>query len=263
MRRGVLLYTVGRVLDLIWPGTIIPYYGAMFVGAALIFTLRTRWIALIGSVAALAGAGINTWLFRQAEDDKSTDWLVHPGSDSVRGYVFDVFVNGTHPLLPWFAFLCAGIALGRLLTHRHWRAAAVVTGVVLYTCATLIHSFASTPFQRFVLSTAAYSGGLVYVASALGTALIAYGLIDWVAERYPGPTDPLRRAGQMTLTLYLCHVLVFNLVVDWLGWIEPAGLDIALTFAIGFWIVAIAAAATWQRRFGIGPAERFYRSFGG
>ena len=43
-RRGVLLYVVGLVLDVIWPGTIIPYYGAMFVGAAAIFTLRTRWI---------------------------------------------------------------------------------------------------------------------------------------------------------------------------------------------------------------------------
>jgi uncharacterized protein len=263
VRRGVLLYAVGLGLDIIWPGTIIPYYGAMFIGAALIFTLRTRWIALIGSVAALAGAAVNTWLFWQAEDDESTDWLVHPDRDSVVGYVFDVFINGTHPLLPWFAFLCAGIALGRLLTHRHWRAAAIATGGVLYTCASLIHSFASTPFQQLVLSTASHSRALVYVASALGTALIAYSLIDWVAERFPGPTDPLRRAGQMTLTLYLGHVLVFNLVVEWLGWIEPAGLDIALTFAVGFWIVAIAAATIWQRRFGIGPAERFYRSFGG
>ena len=26
-----------------------------------------------------------------------------------------MFVNGTHPLLPWLAFLCAGIVLGRAL----------------------------------------------------------------------------------------------------------------------------------------------------
>ena len=54
---GVLLYIVGLVLDIIWPGTIIPYYGAMFVGAAAIFTLRTRWIIAIGSVAALGRSG--------------------------------------------------------------------------------------------------------------------------------------------------------------------------------------------------------------
>ena len=44
----------------------------------------------------------------------------------------------------------------------------------------------------------------------------------------------------MTLTLYVAHVAVFNLVVHWLGWIRPTGLDVALLFAIGFWVVAIA-----------------------
>ena len=67
----------------------------------------------------------------------------------------------------------------------------------------------------------------------------------------------------MTLSLYIAHVLVFNLVVDWLGWIEPAGVEVALGFALGFWMVGIAAAVAWQRRFGIGPAERVYRAFGG
>ena len=263
VRRGVLLYIVGLVLDVIWPGTIILYYGAMFVGAAAIFTLRTVWIALIGTVAAVAGAGLNAWIFWRSDDGHDVTWLTHPGNVSVRRYVFDVFVNGTHPLLPWFAFLCAGIVLGRLLAREWWRPAAIAAGIASYSVATMAESFGSTPFQRSFLSTASRDGSLVYVASALGTALVAYASIDWVAERFPGPTDPLRRAGQLTLSLYLCHVLVFNLVVHWLGWIEPAGLDIALVFALGFWIVAIIAAAAWQRRFGIGPAERVYRAFGG
>ena len=76
-------------------------------------------------------------------------------------------------------------------------------------------------------------------------------------------TDPVRRAGQMTLTLYVAHVIVFNLVVDWLGLIRPDGLRTALTFALAFWIVAIVAGATWHRRFGRGPTERVYRALGG
>ena len=58
VRRGVLLYSVGLLIDEIWPGTILPFYGAMFVIAAALFTLRGRWIALIGVFAALAGWGI-------------------------------------------------------------------------------------------------------------------------------------------------------------------------------------------------------------
>ena len=33
--RGLLLYAFGLLFDFIWPGTILPYYGAMFVVAAL------------------------------------------------------------------------------------------------------------------------------------------------------------------------------------------------------------------------------------
>ena len=41
--------------------------------------------------------------------------------DSIRRYLFDVAINGTHPLLPWLAFLCAGMVLGRVLTTPWWR----------------------------------------------------------------------------------------------------------------------------------------------
>ena len=39
-RRGLILYGFGMAFDFIWPGTILPYYGAMFVLAAVLFTLR-------------------------------------------------------------------------------------------------------------------------------------------------------------------------------------------------------------------------------
>lgn len=263
VRRGVLLYTVGLVLDEIWPGTILPYYGAMFVIAAGIFTLRTRWIVTIGSAAALAGWGIRAWRYEQQTNGVSTSWLTSPGTGSIRHYLFGSFVNGTHPLLPWIAFLCAGMVLGRVLSTSWWRPAALGTGFVLFSTATIASSSATGGFQTTLLSTNNGDRGLMFTASALGTALIAYASIDWLANRFPTPLDPLRRAGQMTLTLYLAHIFVFNLIVDWLGWIDPAGLDLALTFALIFWVVGIAAAATWNRRFGRGPAERLYRAFGG
>ena len=125
------------------------------------------------------------------------------------------------------------------------------------------HSSATTGLRSVVFALQPPERSLVYVASALGTALLAYVAIDWLAERFPVATDPLRRAGQLTLSLYLAHILVFNLVVDWLGWIEPAGADLALLFAAVFWVVAVATGMWWQRRFGRGPAEYVYRAFGG
>lgn len=261
-RRGLVLYVGGLFLDVVWPGTIIPYYGAMFAVGALLFTLRSRWIVAVGAAAALAGWAIRVWRFERAEAGGSTAWLTDPDGD-VRAPVFDLFVNGTHPLLPWLAFFCAGIVLGRVLGSGWWRPVALGAGFGLFATATLIESGAGTPFEQVLLSTLPLQRGLVYVASALGTALIAYAVLDALAVRSPRPTDPLRRAGQLSLTLYLGHIIVFEVLVDQLGWVAPAGLDAALFFALVYWIIGLAAAVWWSERYGRGPAERLYRTLGG
>lgn len=262
-RRGLLLFLGGLLLDEIWPGTIIPFYGGMFVVGAFLFTLRSRWIAAIAAGAIAAGWAIRTWRFWQAEDGESTSWLTDPAVGSPQSYVFDLFVNGTHPLLPWLAFFCAGMLLGRAFGSVWWRPAAIAVGATLFAVATLVRSAASTDFQATLLSPHNLDRGAVYVASALGSALVAYAVIDWLAERFAGVTDPLRRAGQLSLSLYLAHIAVYLVVVDWLGWIEPGGLGVALAFALAFWVVGITAAVLWSKRFGRGPAERVYRAIGG
>ncbi len=261
VRRGLLLYTGGLLFDFIWPGTILPFYGAMFVLAATMFTLRIRWVVLIGTTAATAGWLIRWWMFEQDRDGASTAWLTDPDVRSPRGLLFDVFVNGTHPLLPWLAFFCAGIVLGRLLAHTWWRPAAVGAGFALYSVATILNTAGSTDRSLLLLSDDPFDRGLVYVASALGTALIAFGAIAWVADRFEtsGAIDALRRAGQMSLTIYLGHALVFNLVVDWLDLLEPRGIGTALAATTVYWSSATTLAVAYQRRHGRGPAERIYR----
>ncbi len=261
VRRGLVLYAGGQLFDFIWPGTILPYYGVMFVLAAAMFTLRSRWLVVIGVAAALAGWLIRWWVYEQFVDGTSTEWLTDPPSRSPRGLVFDVFVNGTHPLLPWLAFFCAGIVLGRLLALTWWRPAAIGAGFALYSAATLVATLGTTERGRVVLSDDPFDRGIVYVASALGTALLAYSSISWVADRYESATliDTLRRAGQLSLTIYLGHALLFNLAVDWLDVIEPGGLATALAAASAYWVVAVALAGEYQRRHGRGPAEQLYR----
>jgi uncharacterized protein len=262
-RRGALLYAGGLFLDTIWAGTIIPFYGAMFALAALMFTLRSRWIALVGAIAVAAGALLRVWEFQHLEAGKSTRWVFFPTEGAPQSFLLDVFVNGTHPLFPWLGFFCIGILLGRVLDTNWWHSAALGTGLMLFTGASIVSGLASTDFQQTMLSTNPGSRSLVYVASALGTALLAFAAIDTIANRFENQTDPLRRAGQMTLTLYLAHIFVFNFIVDWVGLVEPGGVTTSLLFSLGFWVAAIAAANMWHRRFGRGPAERIYRAIGG
>lgn len=106
---------------------------------------------------------------------------------------------------------------------------------------------------------------MLYTASALGTALVACATISWLADRYATapPVQLLQTAGQMTLTLYIAHALVFNLLVDWWGWVEPGGVGTAVTFALLYWTAGITLGWLWSQRFSRGPLEVLYRRLTG
>jgi uncharacterized protein len=260
-RRGLILYGFGMVFDFIWPGTILPYYGALFVLAAVLFTLRTRWLITIAAVAASSAWLVRWWRYERELDGHDTSWLTNPGPRSPRGLLIDVFVNGTHPLLPWLAFFCAGIVLGRILVREWWQPVAIATGFALFSGATLINSTATTPRALLLLSDDPFERGFAYTMSALGTALLAFTAVCWIAERYRETTviDWLRRAGQMSLSIYIAHALVFCLLVDWLDVVSPGGLGTSLLFALTYWLISTAAAVAYHQRFGRGPAEYVYR----
>jgi uncharacterized protein len=272
VRRGTLLYAVGFVLDWIWPGTILFYYGAMFVIAALLFTLRSRWLILIGAIATVAAAAIRWWAAERALDGDFPGWLLAPQTletTSPRGLLLDTFVNGTHPLFPWLAFLCAGMVLGRHLrlcsSLRLAAAGIATTGLTYLVNHVMTNGQRDRPVRLTVLSTTPFDRGLLYVAGTLGTSIAALCTIGWVAERWRNRslTGTLQAAGQMTLSIYVAHVLAFNGIVHWGNAVGATGLDTALAFAACFWLVAITVAAWWRRFVGLGPLERVYRSFGG
>ncbi len=260
-RRGLILYGFGMLFDFIWPGTILPYYGAMFVLAAGLFTLRSRWLFAIAVAAASAAWLIRWWRLERELDGHDTSWLTSPGPRSPRGLLLNVALNGTHPLLPWLAFFCVGIVLGRILVREWWQPFAVATGFVLFSGATLVNSTATTDRALVLLSDDPFERGFAYTISALGTALLTFTAVWWLAERFreTPAVDWLRRAGQMSLTIYILHALVFCLLVDWLDLVSPGGLGTSMLFALTYWVASTAAAVAYQKRFGRGPAEYVYR----
>ena len=278
VRRGVLLYAFGLLIEWIWQGAILFFYGAFFIVGALLFTVALRWLAVVGVAAALAGAGIAWFRINEQLDGQSTAWL-DPPINSPRNLLLRTFVGYTHPLLPWLAFLCAGIALARFLPllARH-RNRVLAAGLVMVTGTYAINYFglraATDNFEsrsdsairwRELLSTAPFDRGLLYTIGTLGSSLVAFCVISSIADRFPAApiTSLLQHAGQMTLTLYIAHVLVFNAIVHWWLLIGSNGLDTALIFSLMFWVFAITFGATWHRFIGTGPLERVYRGFGG
>lgn len=265
IRRGVLLYAFGYFLDWVWSGTILVYYGAFFLAGAALFTLRTRWLAVVGACAGLAAALVRWWALQRETHGHLARWLLDvPGVDahSPRDQLLTTFLRGTHPLLPWLAFLCLGIALGRRLPFT-----AIARGQMVMGGAALVFvgylAAAVLPVHPLLRSTDPFDRGLLYLATAIGSTLVAISAIGWLAERTRDATatQVLADTGRTTLTLYVGHVLVFDLLVDWLGWVKPAGVGTALALALGYWVLAVAVSVEIQRRFRHGPLEWVYRKF--
>jgi len=265
IRRGVLLFAFGFVLDWIWPGTILFFYGAYFLVGAAIFTLRSRWIAAIGVAAAVGAAALQWWGFERAADGHSVDWLFGATAESnlsPRDLLLDALVRGTHPLLPWLVFFCMGIVLGRAMPFGSiMRVQLAFFGVLCVGAAYVLER--TRAWDAALRSTHPFDRGILYSLATVGTSLVAVTLIGAIAEATAGSrvTEALAVTGRTTLSLYVLHVLVFNLVVDWLDWVQPGGLTTSLTLALGFWVVAIVLANLWHRSHELGPLEWVYRRF--
>lgn len=275
VRRGTLLVIVGGLLDWVWDGTILPYYGAMFVVAATLFQARTTSLIAIGATTALAAAALRWWIVARTADGREPRWLLEPDTldtRSPRGAVFDLVVNGTHPLLPWFAFLVGGMVLGRALPRWHRRAAAagIAALALAITLATYAMSSAfddtgSRPLREAVLSTRPGDRALLYTVGTFASSVAALALVHFLVlgRAMPRTGAPLATLGRFALSAYLAHVAVYLLVVEQFGIVRATGLDTVLTMAGAVWVAVLVAAVWWEPRLGRGPAEWVYRRFGG
>lgn len=264
--RGLVLLVGGLAFDLIWRGTILTYYGALFILAAIIITLPGVAIIVIGLATAIGGWGLDWWIAERAAAGNDMTWITDPESWSPFGVFLDVTVNGTHPLLPWTAFFCAGILIGRSLDARtwtsRWRTRVMAGAVIIWVIASVMQRILDDPSTTSRLwSTEPNERGLLYTASALATAIIAFGLIDIASNRWSDTAGIglLREVGQVSLTVYIAHALLFNLIVDWLGIVEPGAVTTSIGFALVIAVVTAAAAVVWARHFGRGPVEWLYR----
>ena len=272
-RRGLFLYAIGAVVQWIWPGTILFYYGAFFLLSAVICTWSNRSLIAVSALSIALSTGLSAWRGYQFFQGNFTQWL-SPAPNSPRNLLIRTFVDYTHPVFPWITFICAGIILGRNIVRLPQLRPHIMmwSGVVLFVTFVIrtyamprsISTRSTYVFQR-VLSTNNADHSVLHVTSTLAVALIAFCTISLItdARATSHAVAFLARTGQMTLSLYLAHVVVFNVVVHWMHWVRPTGLDAALALSFAFYVVAVPISSFWNRRFGIGPFERVYRAFGG
>ncbi len=273
LRRGFLLYVVGYGLQWIWPGTILFYYGAYFMLASLLVAKRAQVLVAIAALCVAFAAALSVWRANEMLAGNLTSWL-SPNPNTPRNLLIRTFLDYTHPVFPWFAFFCVGMIVGRswgrfALYRIRLLGVSLAVLVVAHGLRTVltpeITTTTSQHLRKAMVSTQPFDRGALYFVGTLATVLCSLACISWVVDSVPTHwfTEWLARAGQMSLSIYLAHVVFFNLVVNRLHWVRSTGLDTSLTLSLAFYVVALTTASWWVSRYGRGPAERAYRFFGG
>ncbi|AYY11759.1 DUF1624 domain-containing protein [Actinobacteria bacterium YIM 96077] len=281
--RAVVLMCVGFGVGLLDSGVavILVYYGALFIVALPFLGLRARTLFPLAAVWALV-APVVTHLLR-------LDVPPGPGSSPTFASLADplallseLFVTGYYPVIPWMAYMLAGLGVGRLALRTRRVAGWLFAGGAGLAALTYLLSWSllhmgvmerlveagvgahptSRPFTDAVLDTSFYGTSpttswwwLTVVSPhtstpfdllhTIGTSAAVLGLALLVERWWRGALAPLAAMGSMTFTLYTLHVVLLATAI-------PGELDYSWLFHI---LVALAVAVPWRRHIGRGPLE--------
>ena len=132
--RGLAIGSLGLALGQAALGSIdviLTYYGVLFVLAVPLVFLSTRVLAVLGAVLTVL-APVTGFLLRaqlpptELLDPSFTMLVTDPA-----GLLTTLMFTGAYPVWPWLAYLCIGIAVGRLRLDNTRVAAALAGGGVL------------------------------------------------------------------------------------------------------------------------------------
>lgn len=271
--RALLIGAIGLALgllgDLHGVDGILPFYAVLFLLAIPLLGCRPAVLAgiaggviVLGPVLLVATAG-SPLAERGSDVEPSFATLVQ----DPLGVLIQLFLTGEYPVVAYLAYICAGLAIGRLdLGSRRvawWlfgggaalALAARLTSVLLLPRSGGVDSSLLWELDSPISSWGAlalptpHSHTPVDLAHTLGSAIAVLGaalLLSHVPVMARA-LSPVAAAGTMVLTLYSAHLLFLAT-----GLLDDQSVALYLAMALG----GLAFAVAWRRWVGQGPLER-------
>lgn len=272
--RAVVIMAIGLLLGYADPGVdiILAFYGAMFLLAVPLLGLRPRTLAILAAVFALAGPvlllALRPLLPVPDNDNPTFSTLAEDPFLSLGQLLF----TGGYPAVPWMAYMCAGLASGRMdLRSRRTTVLLLGFGFVLAAGCWLVSGLLLSVVEDlsageivrllvdgydpdisedswwWLIAASPYSSMPLELLHTIGTAMIALGTLLAAGRHLHQVLAVLAPAGSMTLTLYSAHLLF--LATGMLGArpFESFGLQVG---------AALVAGVLWRNLAGAGPLER-------
>ncbi|MCW2677439.1 MAG: putative rane protein YeiB [Modestobacter sp.] len=283
--RAALIGTVGLLLGLVVPrdyaAVILPYYALLFVLAIPLLALSIRSLLTIATVVTVAMPFISHLLRSHLAPPDLINLTFADLAARPLHVLAELSLTGIYPALPWTAYLCVGLAVGRsLLTSRRTLLIITAAGLGLIAVAvtvsrvlldvvggraelTTVALRSMTPSQFSDLLTlgpdgitptdtwwwlatmSPHSTTPLDLTYTIGVGLAVLGACLLIGRTTTALLRPLATAGSMTLTLYSLHLLLLS------SPFVPGGMS-------GFLIQTAAVvvfALLWSRNHARGPLE--------
>ena len=245
--RAVIILAIGLLLAALNPpaAIILAYYGTLFLMAIPLLGSGPRVLA----AAALGFAVLGPFIMQAVRDDFPSLGGYDPTFVSLVtepvATVSALLVDGSYPAIPWMAYICAGLALGRLDLGSHAVQVRVALGglglaVISWMVSELLLGpfggrtglLESTPWLGAegirnvqiwgpdpMLPTSSwwwlailspYSSTPLELLNTIGIAAVVLGAMLILANKAAPALMPLSAIGGMTLTLYSAHLVVLS-----------------------------------------------------
>ncbi|GAA1496214.1 heparan-alpha-glucosaminide N-acetyltransferase domain-containing protein [Paeniglutamicibacter kerguelensis] len=271
--RALVIMAIGMLLAYAGPDVeiILAYYGVMFLLAVPLLGLTPRVLAVLSAVFAIGGPillqAVRNVIPAPEEDNLTFGTLFTEPFSTVGQLLF----TGFYPAVPWMAYMCAGLAIGKLdLSSRRiaaWLAAGgaclaaaawalswlLMIGVLQLSpgeSAGLLVAGEDPPVDEddwaWLVAASPYSSMPLELLHTIGTSMVALGVLILAGKYIHQIIDVLAPAGSMTLTLYSGHLLFLASGV--LGEEPFASFGLQVGAALLFGVL-------WRNLAGRGPLE--------
>jgi len=271
LKRSLFLFFAGLVFLNWWKADILHFYGLYLYAASLLLLVPGRriWI-LIGGCLAAAGS-----LFILYEADPVLVQVLLPSS-RLLALCDTMLISGQYPVLPWFAFLMAGIWLGRseIISNRRLVRRIFVAALPVFLLTVVLDKNSDFILQNFTVSgnespmallllSVPFPISPVFAISAMASSLmVIIGCINFCSNPLLArPLSRLAAVGKMSLSVYIGHICL-GLAVEHYAF-SRLDLTVYRLVVVGFTLLFCLAvywgANLWLRHFERGPLEWLLR----
>ncbi|NQZ32062.1 MAG: DUF418 domain-containing protein [Oceanospirillaceae bacterium] len=272
VKRGLLLVVIGLLFIPIWPADILHFYGVYFLLAAAVCMMSDRALLLVAMTITL----LFPLLLMLFNYDQNWHWatLTYQHLWSLDGMLRHILFNGFHPVFPWAALLVFGMWLARLnLTNTvirnrllSWSVIILITTEsVFYLMRVYIGENLALEDSRedvlILLSTSMIPPLPQYIISSASSACMVLVGCLYLSDAFHASKINiwLCQTGQLSLTLYVAHVIIGMGVLDAFDKLSDQSIEFSLLSTLIFCVCAVAFSVIWLKYFKYGPLEWLFR----